>query len=169
VLTGFHTAQIEPLEAAGITIFLKHWCDQLFPESAEAAKNHLDELDQALRDRAEIRRMARNPVMLTALAVVHWNERRLPAQRADLYECILKWLLEARQRRPGRESGKRCLELLQSLALAMQQHPKGRLVQAEKSWAASVVPQAFLEQEEVDSGIIASRGSELRFWHLTFQ
>src|ERR1019366_7072001 len=28
---------------------------------------------------------------------------------------------------------------------------------------------AFVDQEEVDSGIIVSRGSEVRFWHLTFQ
>jgi hypothetical protein len=30
--------------------------------------------------------------MLTALAVVHWNEHRLPEQRADLYDSILRWL-----------------------------------------------------------------------------
>jgi hypothetical protein len=28
----------------------------------------------------------------TALAVVHWNEKRLPEQRADLYESIITWL-----------------------------------------------------------------------------
>jgi hypothetical protein len=27
----------------------------------------------------------------------------------------------------------------------------------------------FLEAEEMDSGIVVGRGSELRFWHLTFQ
>ena len=43
----------------------------------------------------------RNPVMLTALAVVHWNERRLPEQRADLYESILTWLARAREQRQG--------------------------------------------------------------------
>ncbi|MEZ5353244.1 MAG: hypothetical protein R2762_11460 [Bryobacteraceae bacterium] len=33
-------------------------------------------------------RMARDPVMLTALAVVHWNDKRLPDQRAELYESV---------------------------------------------------------------------------------
>jgi len=141
---------------------------RLFPESAPSAKHHLDELSEALH-RSEIRHMARNPVMLTALAVVHWNERRLPEQRADLYESILMWLARAREKRPGRESAERCMTLLQDLALAMQQHPKGRQVQVEKGWAAEVLPAAFVEQEEVDSGIIVSRGSEVRFWHLTFQ
>jgi hypothetical protein len=46
--------------------------------------------------------MVRNPVMLTALAVVHWNERRLPEQRAELYESIITWLSRSREQRPGR-------------------------------------------------------------------
>ena len=177
-LAGFETVQIEPLEPPAIEKFLEHWCHGLFPESAASASRHLGELREALRVRVEIRRMARNPVMLTALAVVHWNERRLPEQRADLYESILMWLARAREKRPGRQSAERCLTLLQQLAPAMQDHPKGRQVEEEKGWAEDVLAPrlsdraaalAFLEQEEVDSGIIVSRGSEIRFWHLTFQ
>jgi formylglycine-generating enzyme required for sulfatase activity len=177
-LAGFETVQIEPLEPPAIEKFLEHWSRGLFPENAASANRHLGELREALRARVEIRRMARNPVMLTALAVVHWNERRLPEQRADLYESIVTWLARAREKRQGRASPERCLTLLQHLALAMQNHPKGRQVQVEKGWAADLLaPQfpdraaalAFLEQEEVDSGIIVSRGAEVRFWHLTFQ
>ncbi len=51
--------------------------------------------------------MARNPVMLTALAVVHWNERRLPEQRAELYESILMWLSRSREELPRRPSPER--------------------------------------------------------------
>ncbi len=104
VLTGFETAAIEPLETAAIETFLERWCAALFPESVAAAKQHRAELTEALRSVPEIRRMARNPVMLTALAVVHWNERRLPEQRADLYESILNWLARSREQRSGRES-----------------------------------------------------------------
>lgn len=35
--------------------------------------------------------------------------------------------------------------------------------------AIVLLAQGFLNQEEVDSGIIVSRGPELLFWHLTFQ
>jgi len=70
------------------------------------------------------------------------------------------------------------LTLLQQLALAMQRDAKGRQVQVEKGWAAEVLAPRFemlesalkfIEQEEVDSGIVVSRGAALRFWHLTFQ
>ncbi len=178
VLADFQTVQIEPLETEAIQRFLEHWCAALFPEGKDAAKRHLSELSEALRRVPEIRRMARNPVMLTALAVVHWNERRLPEQRADLYESIVNWLARSRERRKGRESAERCLVLLQQLALAMQSDPKGRLVQVEKGQAAEMLAGRFdgldaalkfVEQEEVDSGIIVSRGPAVRFWHLTFQ
>src|SRR5207245_1200694 len=135
--------------------------------------------------------------MLTALAVVHWNERRLPEQRADLYDSILTWLSRSREKRPGRETAERCLALLQELALAMQDHPGGRRVGVSNGWAAGkLTPEVSqgwageeltpefsqgperelyrqalgcLEQEQADSGIIVSRGGEVQFWHLTFQ
>jgi hypothetical protein len=178
VLADFQTVQIEPLETEAIETFLRHWCAALFPDSPDAGKVHLGELSEALRRVPEIRRMARNPVMLTALAVVHWNERRLPEQRADLYESIVNWLARSREKRQGRASAERCLQLLQQLALAMQSDPNGRQVQVEKGTAAKVLAAqcdglegalAFVEQEEVDSGIVVSRGPAVRFWHLTFQ
>ena len=184
VLADFQTAQIEPLDTGAIEKFLEHWCQALFPQSSQAAKRHLTELSGVLRSRWEIRQMACNPVMLTALAVLHWNERRMPEQRADLYESILTWLARSRQKRPGREPAERCLTILQHLALAMQDRPQGVAVQVSKGTAAGILaPQfmsvreggrlqkarEFLDEEEVDSGIIVSRGGEIRFWHLTFQ
>jgi len=188
VLPGFAQVAIAPLEMDAVEVFLGRWCDALFPEDADRAEKHLAELLTALRSRADIRRLARNPVMLTALAVVHWNEKRLPEQRADLYESIIKWLAQSRDResRPGRVMPERCVGLLQNLALAMQDHPSGRQVQVRRRWAAEQIAGAFraqddpqersaaaarfLADEELDSGIVVARGDDdVRFWHLTFQ
>jgi formylglycine-generating enzyme required for sulfatase activity len=183
-LRGFHHVAIADLESEAIELFLRRWSENLYPENVSGAESHCKELLAALRARVEIRRMARNPVMLTALAVVHWNEKRLPEQRADLYESVLTWLSRSRELRPGRERAERCLALLGHLALAMQDQPQGRLTQASLGRAAEMISaqfreippkkrfahaQQFLNEEEVDSGIIVSRGNELRFWHLTFQ
>jgi formylglycine-generating enzyme required for sulfatase activity len=182
VLPGFAHVQIEPLDESAVHTFLERWCQALWPESAAEAAGHLNELRTAL-ERPSIARMARNPVMLTALAVVHWNERRLPEQRADLYESVITWLARSREQRPGRATAERCLELLQALALAMQVHD-GRQVQVPKHWAAEALAgefrdrpereraaaaERFLDAEELDSGIVVGRGNEVRFWHLTFQ
>lgn len=183
VLSGFVEAQIEPLGDEEIHTFLGRWCEALYAENVDDASAHRQEPQSALRSRPEIRRMARNPVMLTALAVVHWNERRLPEQRADLYESIVKWLARSRERKPGRLSAERCVTALQELALAMQRHSNGRQVQVTRRWAAEALAlgsrdealkgrvdeaERFVGEEEVDSGILVGRGNEVRFWHLTF-
>ena len=190
----FEHARIEPLDDEAIGVFLRRWCGALYPESTDEAEAHGTELSAALQSRREIRRLARNPVMLTALAVVHWNERRLPEQRAELYDSILRWLARSREQRPGQPSAERCLALLQELALSMQNHPEGRQVQLSRRLAAeALAPEfgewaregrarpepptryaiegalRFLEEEELDSGIVVGRGNEVSFWHLTFQ
>lgn len=182
-LGGFDEVKIDNLGDEAVEGFLRHWAAGLHPTDETAANGHLEELVKALRARPAIRRMARNPVMLTALAVVHWNERRMPEQRAELYESILMWLAKAREN-PDRVKAERCLTLLGHLALCMQKQPRGRVKQIGKRKAAELiapqmrdVPAAerigkaeeFLEKEEVDSGIVVSRNSKLEFWHLTFQ
>lgn len=176
MLTGFHHARIGPLGREAVRTFLRKWAAALFRDDAPRAKKHGEELIEAVESRAEIRRVAANPVMLTALAVLHWNEKRMPEQRADLYESILTWLARSRKRRPGRQSPEACIASLQELAGAMQGHPEGRKVQASHEWAAEVLAGhmegdalAFLKEEEADSGIVVNRGADVRFWHLTFQ
>jgi len=187
ILTGFTQTTIESLDPVAIDGFLARWSRALFADHPGRAAAHHRELAAALASRPEIRRLARNTVMLTALAVVHWNDKRLPEQRAELYDSIVRWLSEARERRrPGREKPQRCRQLLADLALAMQDDPKGRQVQVSRRWAAERIahrfgptgaadPEAieradgFLAEEELDSGIIVRRGHQLKFWHLTFQ
>ena len=186
VLPDFDRVTIEPLGDASIERFFEHWCRSLHPESPESAAGLLGELLAAVRTNPAIRLLARNPVMLTALAVVQWNEKRIPEQRADLYESILTWLSRSREKRPGRVSAERSLALLQEVALAMQIAAGGRKIQLSRREAAESIAgesewrtetpkdrlagaERFLVEEEVDSGIVVSRGHDLRFWHLTFQ
>jgi formylglycine-generating enzyme required for sulfatase activity len=184
VLDDFDHVHIDRLDDAAIETFLRRWYSALFPESPRLATHHGDQVLEALRDRPEIRLLARNPVMLTALGVVHWNEQRLPEQRAELYEAIVRWLSLSRKQKPGRLAPETTVNLLQELALQMQADPDGRQTQVNRHWAAQRVgaeyanravgdpvvwAEAFLMQEEMDSGIVVRRGDDLRFWHLTLQ
>jgi hypothetical protein len=142
VLPEFVHARIDSLPHDAVRAFLEHWCELLWPESTSRAVAHRDELLAALRN-PEIARLARNPVMLTALAVVHWNERRLPEQRADLYESIIKWLSRSREQRGGRMTSELCVSLLQELALAMHDSRNGRVVEVPKRSAAEMLSSEF--------------------------
>jgi hypothetical protein len=184
-LDGFAARQVAPLEDQAIRSFLLHWCKALYLDAPDSANAHRAELERAMELHPEIRRLARNPVMLTALAVVHWNEKRIPEQRADLYESIITWLSRSREDRVGRPPADRCVVLLQEVALAMQSNPAGRQTEVARDWAALRLvgtPEfsesqekacecalRFLAEEELDSGIIVRRDDNLRFWHLSFQ
>lgn len=185
VLPGFEQARIDPLDDEAVSRFLSRWSAAVRPQNARAAEAHARELLGAVRARTAIRKMARSPVMLTALAVVHWNERRLPEQRPELYNSVITWLSRSREQRQGRATAERCVVLLQELALAMHDDPEGRKTQVPRRWAAEKLApdmggepvtreavakaEVFLGEEEVDSGIIVGRGNDLTFWHLTFQ
>ncbi|MGA3025730.1 MAG: SUMF1/EgtB/PvdO family nonheme iron enzyme [Bryobacteraceae bacterium] len=185
VIPGFVTIQIGPLEDEAVDAFVGKWCRALYRDE-EKAGAHQAELLDAIRSKPEIQNMAVNPVMLTAIAALHWNRTRLPDQRTELYDSILTWLAQAREekRKEARVPAVQCLGLMQHLAYTMLSDPKGKQVEITRHAAARVLAprfreapeeeqaaaaEQFLEDEETDSGILVSRGNTLRYWHLTFQ
>lgn len=170
----FTAASILPLEPEAIEWYLERWSLCLRDHDPTAAAEHYKELKAALDNSPwEIRRMARNPLMLSALAVVHYNEKRLPDQRAELYECILQWL--ARSRPPRHHD---LLEMFGFLALSMQDLKGGYRTRLGRGKAADILAgqfqiknaEALLAQEQIASGIVTSESeSDVRFYHRSFQ
>jgi formylglycine-generating enzyme required for sulfatase activity len=179
VVKDFHPVRIADLETPEIGKFFDHFALALALNDVETKKFKQD-LESAIRSRIEIRDMARNAVMLTALAVLQHNDQRLPEYRVDLYGSILNWLASAKRDKPGRLGAKECLARMRRLGLHMQDAPDGRrMVQINKRDAADFLAHEFggnaeekeelLERETQDSGIVSSVGVDLRFWHLSFQ
>ena len=176
-IAGFEEALIGDLEPEAIREFLAKLAKRLYPEDGPKEKVFLADLEGAVNGRREIRKMTRNPVMLTALAVLQHNNVKLPEKRVDLYGSILDWLSKQRAK-PGRMAAGDCLLRLRELALAMQTHEGGRQKQVPLAWAGDQLrgrfggreaAAQFLRAEQADSGIVVSRGKDLAFWHLTFQ
>ncbi len=192
LLTGrgldFAEVRVEPFGRAQIGEYLDRWMSALPGVDA----HYRGELEQAIVHRDEIRRLAENPVMLTCLCVVHWNERRLPRGRAAAYRAVLKWLLLARQKQ--REavpySHGFAERALPELALRMMLDPRGKRVSIGFSDAAELVEdiaaryhaklrggeeprhaaEQWLRWECTGSGVVQQVGpGTLKFWHLTFQ
>lgn len=179
-LTGFAPHFIEDLDAPGIEGFLRQWCFWLKRGDAPAAEAYFQELQPAVSVPG-IRHLARNPLMLTCLAVVYLRRHRLPQQRARLYEEILDWLAEQAATRHPVVSKEERLDRFSRLALAMQTAKGGQKLQLGIDDAARAVSASsaqadltplirFFEQAQVDSGIVTLRGvGEIAFWHRIFQ
>src|SRR5271157_5607021 len=179
VLARFHPVRIGDLEPPEMRAFFNHFARALALGDAES-KNFKEGMEAAIKSRPEIREMSGNAVMLTALSVLQHNDQRLPEYRVELYASILGWLAAAREHKEGRPPAERCLEYMRKLALSMQDAPDGsRLVQVNKRTAAELLAREFggsvdaneelLERETQDTGIVSSTGTDLRFWHLSFQ
>ncbi|MEE8523302.1 MAG: SUMF1/EgtB/PvdO family nonheme iron enzyme [Thermoanaerobaculia bacterium] len=194
---GFLVATVEPFGDSEIRRFLKQWVAALHQQDPERALRgeagkYLPGLEEAILTRPQVRLLATNPVMLTSLAVVHWNQGELPEGRARVYRAVIHWLLRARAPRRRQELG---LEpdfverSLAALALWAMTHDQGKQVVFELDRATAAVLPA-LERERPDdeptqqeklarrwllfesegSGVVEELpGGRLRFWHLTFQ
>ncbi|MCK5437483.1 MAG: SUMF1/EgtB/PvdO family nonheme iron enzyme, partial [Desulfobulbaceae bacterium] len=186
------TAHIDAFGKKEIEEFLVRWGKGLYPDDDERERSkYLPELHSAIIDSTPIRKLARNPVMLTCLCVVHWNERRLPEGKPDLLAAVLKWLLNAREeiRKEKGYTSEFAEECFKALAMAMTDHADGKQVIVDLAWAADQLTKPFddilavrgeervqregrrfLEEEMLYSGIVEKYGTgRLRFWHLNFQ
>ena len=123
---GFHHAVIEPFGEREIKEFVERWVAALHtlpigqrPEGKAGDK--ADRITTTVLARPAIRRLAANPVMLTCLCVVHWNEGDLPDGRSRFYRAVIRWLIAARttQRKMAGFSDTFALEVLAGLAYEM--------------------------------------------------
>ncbi len=176
-LEGFGVTSIDDLDNSGIDGFLLQWCRWLKRGEESAAQAYYGEVRPAVAVPA-IRHLARNPLMLTSLAVLHLRRHPLPEQRVKLYEQILDWLAEQAvdKHREYKKDG--LLERFGFLALGMLEWEGGRKLAIGIDDAAGLLTQGkeslapmrrFLEQAQIDSGIVTLRSGEITFWHRSFQ
>jgi hypothetical protein len=97
ILKGdFARCDIQPFDANDRAEFLKNWTALLFKIQPEMvltentdAYREFHSLTEGIESNDRIRSLAINPLLLTVIAIVHWNRKRLPEQRVDLYdECV---------------------------------------------------------------------------------
>lgn len=92
----FTRCDIQPFDANDRTEFIRNWVALLFrvlPSDVETAgtdaAQEFTNLTNGIETSDRIRPLAVNPLLLTVISIVHWNRKRLPEQRVDLYdECV---------------------------------------------------------------------------------
>jgi hypothetical protein len=178
-LPNFAKCEVLPLGDPAIHRFLETWCNWL-PRDQSYLDGLVHDVYLTPPD------LRGNPFMLTALAVVYLQQKRLPNLRAELYEAIVDWLSIQAEERWGPPDHQRhfILNCLERLALAMQQWEGGRATLISVGDAAPVIAdqfdpepprapldeaRAFLERAHAASGILTLKSGLPAFWHKLFQ
>ena len=186
---------IEPFEEEEVRTFVGHWVAALHdveqPLHGGETRRYCDSLAEAIVGRSRVRRLAANPMILTYLCMMHWNDGRLPEGRSRVYRAVLSWLIAARGRLRQAEgfTDLFALRAFARLALAMMDTPCGKRLMVDLEEAAVAIEPILAEEfqdlsaeerrlrarrwlsfECLGSGVVEEvDGRQLRFWHPTFQ
>ena len=153
------------------------------PAVRSEAQNHADDLIERILDNRAIADMAKNPLLVTMIATVHYCGSALPGRRVELYQRICDLLLGSRQEAKKIKTSltaEQNKSVLQVLALALMQlktrefsPAQGqKLIQAElkKVAGSTLTPEQFLKQIKEVSGLLVERELGIyEFAHLSFQ
>lgn len=194
----FHLAEVKSMSRDQVNALVQRWCNAVY-DAAVAAEEAAD-LQQAianletLRERRGDQPLVDTPLMTTIVAIVHYDQRRLPEQRAALYEKCIEVLLAERHKpdRPvfydladwgGTLAEKR--DWLAHLAFQMMSagEKTGRTVPERqlRTWLQPILTSRFGADEAAQrlnsfvqamwerGSLLQERGGEYQFSHLTFQ
>ncbi|MDJ0556732.1 MAG: HEAT repeat domain-containing protein [Microcoleaceae cyanobacterium MO_207.B10] len=84
--------QMQPFDDEKISTFINNWYDSRFKDKVEAERRK-ESLQKALDDNDRIKLLARNPLLLTIIALIHRYQAVLPKERHRLYNKAVETLL----------------------------------------------------------------------------
>ena len=199
-LFNLQLAEVLPMTMPQIEHLVERWCTAVYEIETER-QEEIVSLTQAI-EALEARRQARNepalidtPLMVTVVAIVHYNNHHLPEQRAALYEKCVDVLIAERHHSATKQSTEDLriwggnerdkLQFLAFLAFEMmsQGEQAGRTVDEHqfKSWLqpkfvkkygkkrAQARLKEFIEALRSRESIIRETDARYSFVHLTFQ
>jgi predicted NACHT family NTPase len=89
----FEHYQLQLFDDAKVDEFINRWYDSRVPDAAEAQRRK-DSIKKALDENDRIKLLARNPLLLTIIALIHRYQAVLPRARHKLYEKAVETLLK---------------------------------------------------------------------------
>jgi energy-coupling factor transporter ATP-binding protein EcfA2 len=194
---------VQPMRPEQTAALTKRWCSAVYPPlqagtETKALQAEIEALE-AIRARQKEAPLVDTPLMVTIVAIVHYNNRKLPQQRAALYEkCVNALLAEQHkgeegqgqsqpdlEKRGGSLDAKRgylallAFEMMRSGAdkeagrsTGLSQMQTWLLPAYEQAEGAAAAPAKFDEFRRAmcdRASILHERGGRYEFTHLTFQ
>nr|WP_322708826.1 HEAT repeat domain-containing protein [Nostoc sp. ChiSLP03a]MDZ8209925.1 HEAT repeat domain-containing protein [Nostoc sp. ChiSLP03a] len=112
--------QLEKFDDSQIDLFIQQWYNSRLPNNPEEAQQRQESLKKALAAQKRIKLLARNPLLLTIIALIHRYDAHLPRQRYKLYEQAVDTLLINWDVNKGIESWKLNYIQLDDIKILMQ-------------------------------------------------
>ncbi|MEM6402481.1 MAG: HEAT repeat domain-containing protein [Cyanobacteria bacterium P01_D01_bin.116] len=84
--------ELLPFDDEKVEEFINRWYDSRFQDKAEAERRK-ESLRKALNDKERIKLLARNPLLLTIIALIHRYQAVLPKERHKLYDKAVETLI----------------------------------------------------------------------------
>ncbi len=173
--------RVHPLNTSQVQLFIRKWFENIHPYESTTAKNMAAKMIGEIRSHANIGQLLDNPLMLTAICILYYDERKLPEQRAELYNKFVNNLICRR----FRKNAEKVNDFLRSLAFTVHNNRKRNF---DKDDALPVmkniypqtdgesgrnyrrrIERTFDDIEEKCGLLKLQTNGEFEFWHLTFQ
>lgn len=193
----FQHIHVLPLDETQIEKLIRQAYQSIYPKSETKARqqandllSNIGQLEQERRRRLgdNVKSLVDAPIMIRMLLIVHYNDRKLPDQRADLYQKAVDVVLRpdnAPDQRVTDEIEKRVggslamnREMLQHLAFHMHKegNEQGREIEEiglRKIFQSEPLYKPFVDelisQTRQRGTLLEERGGLYRFIHLSFQ
>jgi formylglycine-generating enzyme required for sulfatase activity/energy-coupling factor transporter ATP-binding protein EcfA2 len=182
---GKYLQDIESLDDAKINDFIKKWFRAVSGKATGLADMTADDMISDITFHEHVSVFTQNPLLLAAVCVLYLG-KRIPEQRADLYDRIVENLLWRRFHNPAEpDKVNEVREFLMLLAFEMQ---KKNLKTFDVGDGLDVLKQISVQKEEEQAHVYQRRitrmfnetepncvllnrlsGGEIEFTHLTFQ
>jgi HEAT repeat protein len=92
-LDEFPHYTLESFDDNQVATFIDHWYDSRLKDDKAQAERRKADLQKAFDRNERIKSLARNPLLLTIIALIHRYQAELPRQRYKLYEKAVETLL----------------------------------------------------------------------------
>ncbi|MGL4498303.1 MAG: NACHT domain-containing protein, partial [Planktothrix sp.] len=83
---------LQPFDDKKINAFIENWYNSRTPDPEEA-KLRKEDIKKAFEHNPRLHVLARNPLLLTIIALIHRYQAQLPKERYKLYHCAVQTLL----------------------------------------------------------------------------
>ena len=198
-LADFRLAAVQPMTSEQVAELVRRWCNAVYQTDEERGSERQSLLDEI--EALEARRKAQKesplidtPLMVTVVAIVHYNDHKLPEQRAELYKKCVDILLAEKHHAAdeateelrewgGLETDKRQFLALLAFKMMGAGEKAGRQVQEEqlKRWLRPAFKERygsdkaekqlreFVASVRGRGSLLEERDARYSFVHLTFQ